>query len=170
MCRARPFDSGANSTYNISGAPRRMQSDWDRSSRGLTTILTLVGAAVVAVFQGAIGLLYGAVLGFLFAQVLHLRSWVSTLHAQVQYLRKEAQQRAMAPEQAKSATPETPAPTATPARATQAPSAEQPSPQPSVSVERPATAAAQERPSAPRSEPSRVPVYTRVHTPVEPSA
>lgn len=58
-----------------------MQSDKEPSSTGITWVLGIVGSILLGGIQSdAAGFLIGAVLGVLLAQVLHLRSLVSTLN------------------------------------------------------------------------------------------
>lgn len=61
-----------------------MNLDKEPSSKGLSWVLSIAGAVVTASIQEDLsGLLVGAALGFLLAQVLHLRGWVRELHRQL---------------------------------------------------------------------------------------
>lgn len=65
-----------------------MKLEKEPSSKGLSWALTIAGAIVVATVQeDGSGLLVGGVLGFLLAQVLHLRDRVRDLHRQIQLSR-----------------------------------------------------------------------------------
>ena len=73
-----------------------MKLDKEPSSAGLSWALTIAGAIVmVAIQEDGSGLLLGGLLGFLLAQVLHLRNRVGDLHRQIQLSR--AQREAVAP-------------------------------------------------------------------------
>lgn len=136
-----------------------MQSDKEPSSSGLSWGLTIAGALVGASMQdGFSGMLTGAVLGFLLAQVLHLRSWVRELHRQLHAAR--AQEKARAEQPIREPSPEAiTRPLAPPTPPAAPRTSEAPAPAASVAA---SSAPAAKQPSPPREDRgSRAPVAPR---------
>lgn len=60
------------------------------SSQGMTWALSVIGAILtVAIQEEPSGFFLGALLGYLLAQVIHLRAWVRTLHGEIHAPRRE---------------------------------------------------------------------------------